>query len=169
MFERIKQRAFVAKMMAEIKAQHDDQAFVNQLAGVFVSLALSCSSAFGADQNPTSPKTPTKECIDLRSDDDKPLKFSLRGFVAEKANVHPTKGRFFGSVLVLDTAQCFDDSGKDMEGRYRERHFRDVTHVQLTGEIQGLPEKGTPALLTGAGFTAHSAWHITPIIMVLPR
>jgi len=103
-------------------------------------------------------------CIDLRNDEGVYVEITLRGFLAYKTGNHPTRGEFAGTVLVLEKAACFDDSGEDMDSGYRDMIVSNVSHVHLTG-FERMPDHGRPVTVTGKGFLSHTAWHLTRVLI----
>jgi hypothetical protein len=112
---------------------------------------------------PEAPRTPDASCIDVEDDDGAAhLKhITLEGHVfVDDVYEHPARGKTHPYILRLDEPRCA--LGIDTP-RITELHLASIDGVSLKGLA------GQHVRVSGDPFSAHTAWHARPIVLMTTK
>ena len=109
------------------------------------------------------------EAKDILIDNSKVTK-SIKGILASKYAIHPSRGKFSSPILIFNEAKCIYGNfylfGDGPNARFEQGN--NITHIQLSlvsldkKEMEFYKKnKGNEVLVTGHFFRSFTAWHTT--------
>ena len=106
------------------------------------------------------------EAKDILIDNSKVTK-SIKGILASKYAIHPSRGKFSSPILIFNEAKCIYGNfylfGDGPNARFEQGN--NITHIQLSLDKKEMEfhkkNKGNEVLVTGHFSISFTAWHTT--------